>query len=519
MWKPSDFIMSDMFTHVAAIAVGVLVTLMVVGAYNNATASPMVSSKKKATVTATTAAKNNNDTQKKKNRNKKNKKKPVTANVVVAAAATVETEEEEEEDAPTPTPLPTSPPPAAFQAQAFSEAELDVLEEEEEKKKKKATKKKKQKKKKNNSATNGNSSAAPVVAAAADDTVTLLATQPTPFVPTPFVQPLQARIVEEEAWASVPIQKKKKKVRRDTTAMGALGGGGGANGTAAPVIIPKETVTIDGSRVGIIIGPKGATMLAIQERTGCKLDVNAPKQEENGGGGNQFRPVTGGKKTKVTATVVITEGTNEGRVLAKKAILELADRGYAALLQGDQFGEASISVHPKYMSEIVGSGGKIIKAIQSELQVKITIPKTDWTPKQLQIGNIQPTCRVGIAGDDPRNVKTAKQVIKDICNYHHHEITHPGFSHEEVYVPQEFFHCVIGPRGSEIKHIRGNYKVDVYIPSSDSVTENVVCVGRPQDVEKAINYIKLLMDRDSELREEKYSDERYGDDSGDLEGW
>jgi len=61
---------------------------------------------------------------------------------------------------------------------------------------------------------------------------------------------------------------------------------------------------------------------------------------------------------------------------------------------------------------------------------------------------------------------------------------------------KNFFHCVIGPRGSEIKHIRGNYKVDVYIPSSDSVTENVVCVGRPKDVEKAIAYIKLLMERD-----------------------
>ena len=79
---------------------------------------------------------------------------------------------------------------------------------------------------------------------------------------------------------------------------------------------------------------------------------------------------------------------------------------------------------------------------------------------------------------------------------------------------------MIGPRGSEIKHIRGNYKVEVYIPSSDSVTENVICVGRPNDVEKAISYIKLLMERDSELREEKYSDERYGDDGhGDLDGW
>lgn len=138
-----------------------------------------------------------------------------------------------------------------------------------------------------------------------------------------------------------------------------------------------------------------------------------------------------------------------------------------------------------------------------------------FVPKTAQIGNIEPSVRVGIAGDIPANVKQAKQVIKDICAYHHHPITHPGLIHQEVYVPQEFFHCVIGTRGSEIKHIRGNYKVEVYMPSNESwcVTENVVCVGKSDDVEKAISYIKLLMDRDSELREQKYSDDAYGDDS------
>jgi len=56
--------MSDLLTHVAAMAVGVLVTLMLVGGYNNAVASPTVSSKKKV-ATATATAKSNNDTQKK----------------------------------------------------------------------------------------------------------------------------------------------------------------------------------------------------------------------------------------------------------------------------------------------------------------------------------------------------------------------------------------------------------------------------------------------------------------------
>ena len=162
--------------------------------------------------------------------------------------------------------------------------------------------------------------------------------------------------------------------------------------SAAAVVVASERVTIDASRVGIIIGPKGATMNAIQEKTGVKLDVNAPKLDDapNGGGGggnNQFRPVRNGNMKKQTATIIITGGTNNdsSRVIAKKAILELADRGYASLLMGDQFGESTISVHPRDLSKIVGPGGKIIKSIQSELNVKLTIPKSDWTSKTIQV--------------------------------------------------------------------------------------------------------------------------------------
>ena len=74
--------------------------------------------------------------------------------------------------------------------------------------------------------------------------------------------------------------------------------------------------------------------------------------------------------------------------------------------------------------------------------------------------------------------------------------------YEEVYVPHEFYHCVISPWGSEIKHI-------VHMPSNESwcTTENVVCVGKPADVKWAVSYIQLLMDQDAEQRDEKYSDE------------
>jgi len=486
--------MSDITTHLAAIGVGVVIALLFAGGFSNKQQPEPASGASSAPPAKASGTASSSSKKKKKKNKKKAAVKPEAAPVIVKKAAP-----------PVPAPAP-KPAPAPAPAPAVKEAPP----------KETAApapnggKKKKNKKKKNGATTNGAAKPAPAPAPVKE--------APAPVAPAPkplpAITPLQPRIVVEEDWETIPKKSKKKKnsalKKQQEAAASAAGASASAESTKVSV-----TVTIDASRVGIIIGPKGATMNLIQEKTGTKLDVNAPKLDEKAAS-NQFRPVAGGRsKSTAKATVVISEGTAEGQKAAKKTILELADRGYATLLQAEGFGESSVSVHPRFLSEIVGTGGKIIKAIQSELDVKLTIPKTEWTPKTLQIGNVDPSVRVGIAGDSPANVKKAKQVIKDICSYHHHEITHPGLIHQEVFVPQEFFHCVIGTRGSEIKHIRGNYNVEVYMPSTESwcVTDNVICVGKSNEVEKAISYIKLLMDRDSELREQKYSDEGFADDS------
>lgn len=299
----------------------------------------------------------------------------------------------------------------------------------------------------------------------------------------------------EEEWNSVGVTKKKKKKTASSSSTAANKATPSASGGS-------DSVTIDAKKVGIIIGPKGATMMAIQDATGCKLDINAPGKDDG--------PP---KKTAAKAGVIITGGDKQAIAKAKKAILELASKGYATILQTDSnFGEFGTEVHPRMLSEIVGPNGKTIQAIQQTLSVKITIPPTDWKPnnKSTNIYNreIVKPVMVGIAGTK-ENAKTAKAVIQSLVKYHHHPITHPGMIHEEVNVPQEFFHCVIGPRGSEIKHIRGNYKVDMYMPNEDSVSENVLVVGRKANVDKAISYIQLLMDRDAEKQNQKYTDEYY----------
>ena len=120
-----------------------------------------------------------------------------------------------------------------------------------------------------------------------------------------------------------------------------------------------------------------------------------------------------------------------------------------------------------------------------------------------------PLVKVGLAGHKEQTSKAA-QVITALTRHHHHPLTHGAdVIHEEVHVPPEFYHCVIGPRGSEIKHIKGNYKVEVYMPQEDSVTDNVLVVGKQTAVDRAIAYIHTLMERDAAQRERKYNDEYY----------
>ena len=300
---------------------------------------------------------------------------------------------------------------------------------------------------------------------------------------------------QEEEWGVVgKNNKKKNRAQKPKVAKPAAG----ANGASSNPTVATDSVVVDAKKIGVIIGPKGATMKGIEEATGCKLDINAPSKDDP--------PPKNNKPQKAT---VVLSGDKESMAKAKKAVLELANKGYASILQSDGFGEYSIAVHPRYLSEIVGPGGQTIKAIQSALDVKLTIPSTEWKPNAVQVGPVK-MAKVGIAGSKD-NARQAKAVIQSLMKYHHHEITHPGMVHEQVHVPQEFFHCVIGTRGSEIKHIRGNFKVDMYMPNSDSMIDDVLVVGKQANVDRAITYIQTLIDRDTENRERKYHDEYYGE--------
>lgn len=67
--------------------------------------------------------------------------------------------------------------------------------------------------------------------------------------------------------------------------------------------------------------------------------------------------------------------------------------------------------------------------------------------------------KITVAGNKDK-VAIAKALILELTTYYHTTVTHPGHIHVEMDVPSALYNYIIGARGSEIKHIQGNFKVE-----------------------------------------------------------
>jgi len=257
----------------------------------------------------------------------------------------------------------------------------------------------------------------------------------------------------------------------------------------------SDSMQVPEAKIGIIIGPKGATIAKIKEKTECtRIDAD----------GNTFTFT--GKK----------EAVNQ----AMAAVTELIQKGYTSL-NYDDFAENFVNVPATSLPDIIGKQGKIIMKIKEELHCEVSIPRGDGPPVDPK--NVDPNkkVKVTIAGKS-ENVEKTKGVITDILKYYHSEITHPGEVHEEMDIAEWQRGFIIGKGGSEMRHIQNNFKVKMYIPRDASMNKNVVIVGEPYGVERAKTYVDKLLNEAKDAvggreRQEK-SEDHFGDDDP-IEDW
>lgn len=252
---------------------------------------------------------------------------------------------------------------------------------------------------------------------------------------------------------------------------------------AAPVV---ETVTqelkVDPRKLGLLIGQKGVTKIAIQTLTGAAINMPRIDKEKE-------KEKEAAASTE-PATIRVT-GPALGVSKAVLALTELVNKGYSTLLEGDDFQESYVAVHPKFLPEVIGKGGAVIRALQVHTGIKITVPATLKGPgpdgKVVKV-------KVGLVGKKEK-VSQARALIKDLCKYFHTPVTHPGIVHEEMEMDGKYFNFIIGAKGSEIKNIQNTHKVSVHIPNADSINPNLLIVGAPAGVASAKKHIEKIIDR------------------------
>mmetsp|Transcript_41724 Transcript_41724/g.82555 ORF Transcript_41724/g.82555 Transcript_41724/m.82555 type:complete len:509 (+) Transcript_41724:111-1637(+) len=220
-------------------------------------------------------------------------------------------------------------------------------------------------------------------------------------------------------------------------------------------------VKIPESRIGVLIGPKGANIKMLTEKTGAKIDTSS------------------------SDTCCIT-GSEAEVAQAEIAVKELVEKGYTAL-QYENFSEHFVAVHPSAFPDIIGKEGCVIRKIKEALDVQVSIPRD--VPKNPAAGK---KYKVTLAGPN-KSVEQAKEVINNIIMYYHDPITHPDQVHEELDVAGWQLSFIIGSKGSELRHIQNNYKVRMYIPRETSVNKKVVIVGDQYGVERAKAYVDKLL--------------------------
>jgi len=253
----------------------------------------------------------------------------------------------------------------------------------------------------------------------------------------------------------------------------------------------SREIRVPEARIGIVIGPKGAKIKMLQEKTGAHID-------------------TSGEVFTVT-------GPPDGVSQAEQAIKELIDKGYCAL-EYEDFSEHFVAVHPSYFPEIIGKQGCVIRKIKDELGVSVNIPSD--APKNPPANKKYKVILAGKAAD----VEKAKEVINDIVMYYCHPITHPDQVHEEVEVPNPWcISFIIGKGGCELRHIQKNYNVKMNVPRDQSVNKNVVIVGERWNVDRAKAYVeKVLWNAEHAPRGrdkgEGTADDGWGDEE-DVEDW
>lgn len=165
---------------------------------------------------------------------------------------------------------------------------------------------------------------------------------------------------------------------------------------SAPKVVAN--VQVEKKRHGNVIGPKGAFLKLIQERTGAKITM--PKREGGGLG-------------------VVIEGSATEVAAAEIAIKEIAAKGYCSITHPETVSNTITLEDPGLVGRIAGPKGENLRKIQSGSGATLQLPDKKSAHAVITISG------------KPSEILNARVAIMDLINQGYSNYTHPGWAAEE----------------------------------------------------------------------------------------
>jgi len=243
---------------------------------------------------------------------------------------------------------------------------------------------------------------------------------------------------EDDDWSVVAVSKKSSKKAADLAP---------ADKNAPPEA--NVEFDCDPKEFPKIFGTGGSNLKAIQEATGCDIDV----------------PKKGAHRTSI-----VISGTKAGCLLAKKNLKMLVEKGYCDITQPNTTDEG-IDVPSSKIGAVIGRGGENIKIITAKTGAKVNMPDRDSGSNTVTV--------TGPA----EAVKEALGAIKELMEKGFSSLTHANHTMANVNVHRDFIGTILGTRGATIQKLQTDHKVKINMPNSGGA-EFVVCtlVGEATDV-------------------------------------
>lgn len=287
---------------------------------------------------------------------------------------------------------------------------------------------------------------------------------------------------------------------RDRSPLRSSGGGGGDENS--------ETIQIESSLVGLIIGRNGENLRRIEGESGCRVQFLSAT---DGGPFRQCR-ITGPAPRRAEVKDAINRIIEDsGMGALNRAEEKSREAAGAAGAGGLRDGEdhMQIMVPDRTVGLIIGRGGETIRDLQERSGCHINIVHESKSVNGLRpvnlIGTPSATARakdfiLEIVDSDSRTdaapqgnkpppmSRNGGGQSRDNYNQHNNPYDGPGKITEAIYVPSDAVGMIIGKGGETIREIQSQAECKINVaPSSGpgEVQREISLIGAPESIERA----------------------------------